>query len=72
MSEETPTDNPTSTPPEHPVPEAPHEVADSEARRRLDEHDSAIGELTALVSAAISVKGDSSPVKRPWTHRKLM
>jgi hypothetical protein len=65
-----PPDEPTATPPENPAPEGQH--VDAEARRRLDEHDNALGELTALVTAAITVKGDSSPVKKPWTHRKIL
>lgn len=76
-------DEPTNTPPENPAPEGPPENPPAEAahdahqhtediRRRLDEHDTKLGELEQLLNATISVKGDSSPVKKPWTHRKLV
>jgi hypothetical protein len=56
----------------NPAPEStPAPVAPSAGEDVISDLQARVGTLEGMVTALVSSGGDSTPVKKPWTHRSL-
>lgn len=62
-----PEPNPDPEPHPEPQPEPPHD----ELRSLVAGLTERVGDLENTVATIIQIKPDTTPAKRPWTHRKL-